>query len=84
MKVPETCPLCGAKYIGGHALPGQDMKEGMRVFYACGASHSFKYMKSGRISTLTKNCGANDPNNDDVADQVTTGIKDNDGGGSNV
>lgn len=26
-KVPATCLICGAKYVGGHALPGEEMRE---------------------------------------------------------
>ena len=37
MVVPDTCLCCGADYLGGHALPGKEMKEGLRVFYKCGS-----------------------------------------------
>ena len=46
------CPICGAEWIGGHCEPGDEMKEGLRVFYDCGCSVS---IREGVV--LMKNCG---------------------------
>jgi len=59
-KVPETCLCCGARWIGGHALPGTHMKVGLRSFYDCGASISiFRECSNpddGAFHLLLKNC----------------------------
>lgn len=36
--VPPKCLLCGAPWVGGHARPGDEMADGLRVRYDCGAS----------------------------------------------
>jgi hypothetical protein len=37
-KVPETCMMCGAPWIGGCQVPGERFqKTNLRVFYGCGA-----------------------------------------------
>jgi len=48
IKAPKKCLICNAKYSGGHCLRSQRMREGMRVFYKCGASMS--------VTTLDKEC----------------------------
>ena len=57
IKVPERCLICHAFWIGGHETPGQEIKEGLRVFYRCGASISCKEISDGIYQILTKNCG---------------------------
>lgn len=56
--VPEYCPICQAKYVGGHAAAGTRMKIGLRVFYDCGASLSIKKgdVEEGVYHLLLKNC----------------------------
>jgi len=56
IKVPETCLICGSHFIGGHETPGQEMKEGLRVFYRCGASISCREISEGIYQVLIKNC----------------------------
>lgn len=59
--VPAKCLRCGAKWTGGHEVPGKPMKFGLRVFYDCGASMSVKRLRWGCCSILFKNCqGGND------------------------
>lgn len=59
-KVPKKCLGCGARYLGGHAWMGEPMKDGLRVFYKCGASLSIKEnLGDGVYLLLFKNCGAN-------------------------
>ena len=58
IKVPEKCPICGAAYRGGHEIPHYEMKEGLRVFYDCGASMSVKTIGDGVFQILLKNCRA--------------------------
>ena len=56
--VPEKSLCCGSDYLGGHAVPGQPMRFGLRVFYKCGASLSV--WKSAGVENawllLSKNC----------------------------
>lgn len=62
-KVPATCLICGAAYNGGHELPGNNMKHGLRVFYCCGASLSFSHVDPrfpGVFQLLLKNCATTD------------------------
>ena len=42
IKAPGVCLCCGGAYRGGHVLPGDSMKFGLRVFYDCGASLSVR------------------------------------------
>ncbi|MEA1883757.1 MAG: hypothetical protein U9N62_04450 [Thermotogota bacterium] len=56
IKVPEKCLVCGAGYLGGHELPTKPMKEGLRVFYTCGASMSVKILDENTYQILYKNC----------------------------
>jgi len=53
MKAPEKCLNCGSKYTGGSVLPGQEMKEGLRVFYECG-SLSCSHPSEGVYQLLVK------------------------------
>jgi len=55
MKTPQTCLICGARWSGGHQIPGMEMKEGLRVFFECGASMSYKCI-DGVYQILFKNC----------------------------
>jgi hypothetical protein len=59
-KVPEKSLCCGADYLGGHALPGQPMRFGLRVFYKCGASLSVHHSAGvdNAWFLLSKNCFA--------------------------
>jgi hypothetical protein len=55
--VPETCMICGAKWMGGHERPGHRMRPGLRVFYDCGASLSVREgYHEGAFHLLLKNC----------------------------
>jgi hypothetical protein len=55
--VSAHCPVCGAEWKGGHEVPGKRMREGLRVFYGCGASMSFKRGDfQGVFHILLKNC----------------------------
>ena len=56
IKVPKLCLECGSAYVGGHEVPGKDMKVGLRVFYHCGASMSCKILDDGVYQILFKNC----------------------------
>ncbi len=56
IKVPSKCLICGSDYMGGHQLPRKEMKEGLRVFYDCGASMSVKTLGEGVYQILFKNC----------------------------
>ncbi|MCD6295930.1 MAG: hypothetical protein J7M30_02125 [Deltaproteobacteria bacterium] len=56
LKVPDKCLICGSEWCGGHELPHRPMKEGLRVFYDCGASMSCKRIDCG-YTILIKNCG---------------------------
>lgn len=57
MRVPEKCLICGqGDWHGGHEVPGKLMKPGLRVFYSCGASLSYKVISEGIYHLLTKNC----------------------------
>ncbi len=61
IKVPENCLACGAPWSGGHEVPGQMMREGLRVFYECGASMSVKNGSvEGVRNILFKNCSTGD------------------------
>lgn len=57
---PHSCLLCGAEWRGGATEPGEKMKNGCRVFYACGASHSVKlinpFIRCKMYTMLMKNC----------------------------
>ena len=53
---PKKCLCCGSEYVGGHALPGQQMREGLRIFFDCGASMSCKILGAGVFQILFKNC----------------------------
>ncbi len=57
-RTPANCMICGAKWIGGHALPGEPMRGGLRVFYDCGASLSIHetFPDDGSFKLLIKNC----------------------------
>lgn len=56
-RVPENCLVCGAKYIGGHELPGNRMKIGLRCFYYCGSSISVRSEHhDGCFQILIKGC----------------------------
>ena len=55
MKCPKRCIICGAEWLGGHEIPGNEMKEGLRVFYECGASLSCRKLSEG-YRLLVKNC----------------------------
>lgn len=61
IKVPAKCLCCGAEYQGGHQLPEKPMKEGLRVFYQCGASMSVKVLFEGVYQILFKNCCKESP-----------------------
>ena len=37
MNCPDKCLICGSAYTGGSVLPGDEMKEGLRVFFKCGS-----------------------------------------------
>jgi len=54
--MPEKCLVCGESWSGGHTYPPQNMTEGLRVFYSCGASMSVKILNHGVYSILFKNC----------------------------
>lgn len=56
IKVPKHCLICGSDYMGGHELPDKPMREGLRVFYICGASMSMKMLSEGVYQILFKNC----------------------------
>lgn len=58
IKVPKKCLICGARWSGGHAKPRGEMKDGLRVFYACGASMSATESEiiGGVFHILFKNC----------------------------
>ena len=56
IKVPSACLVCHSLYSGGHAVPYEDMKDGLRVFFRCGASMSAKDLGDGAWSILFKNC----------------------------
>lgn len=56
IKVPDKCLICGADWSGGHRVPGKNMKEGLRVFYDCGASMSVEVLSPGIYYVLVKNC----------------------------
>ncbi len=58
IKVPEKCLICGSEYMGGHETPSSIMREGLRVFYQCGASMSVKILSDGVFQILFKNCQA--------------------------
>ena len=59
--VPEKSLCCNSNYLGGHELPGNLMKDGLRIFYKCGASLSvYKRGYYGEILLLTKNCCKNE------------------------
>jgi len=60
IKVPSKCLICGSEYIGGHEWIAEPMKEGLRVFFKCGASMSVRVIMEGVYKILFKNCqGAN-------------------------
>ena len=63
--VPRNCLVCGDKYLGGHELPDYPMREGLRVFYRCGASMSVKILDEGVYQILFKNCQATQKEKDD-------------------
>jgi hypothetical protein len=54
--VPAVCLCCGASYQGGHELPGQPMKIGLRIFYECGCTISIKNNSPDSCLILCKNC----------------------------
>ena len=54
--VPDKCLVCGAEWSGGHETPGNEMKNGLRAFYDCGASLSCERL-SGGYRILIINCG---------------------------
>lgn len=59
--VPAKCLRCGAKWIGGHEIPGKPMKFQARVFYRCGAQMSIKRWSEYGCDILFTNCqGGND------------------------
>lgn len=73
VRCPLHCLVCGALYQGGHALPGAKMKEGLRVFFGCGASMSVKaldgefvkiveYLTISPYQILFKNCCSEETN----------------------
>jgi len=41
-KIPAYCPVCGAKWKGGPAPPGEIMKVGLRSYYDCGCIVSLR------------------------------------------
>jgi len=58
LKAPSHCFICGSQYSGGHVLPGEKMKDGLRIFFGCGASMSVKILVPSVYSILFKNCGS--------------------------
>jgi hypothetical protein len=63
--VPEKALCCGSHYLGGHALPGNKMRFGLRVFYKCGASLSVhRSAGDGAWLLLSKNCCRNEETED--------------------
>jgi hypothetical protein len=57
-ETPETCPNCKAKCIGGSTVPGDKMKLGLRVFYACGASIALQEEDENGQHVMLKNCSS--------------------------
>lgn len=57
-ETPETCPNCGAKCSGGSTVPGDKMKLGLRVFYACGASIALQEEDENGQHVMLKNCSS--------------------------
>ena len=57
--VPDKCLMCGAEWSGGHETPGNEMKNGLRVFYDCGCSLSCERLSEG-YRILIKNCENDD------------------------
>jgi hypothetical protein len=53
--VPDKCLICGAEWSGGHEIPGNEMLNGLRVFYDCGCSMSCERLSEG-YKILIKNC----------------------------
>lgn len=51
MRTPKKCLMCGSQWKGGATAPGKPMKEGLRVFYDCGWTVSYKIIENinGRI-----------------------------------
>ena len=66
IKVPKRCLICQSPWAGGHERPGKQMQSGLRVFYSCGASLSYKILAEGIYQLLVKNC-QNDIQNDEKA-----------------
>ena len=60
IKVPKTCMVCDADWVGGCAEPGDEFPDvGLRVFYDCGASISIgENLGDGAYLVLVKNCGS--------------------------
>jgi len=50
---PTNCPVCHSKYEGGAVRPYEPMKEGLRVFYACG---SMRVRTNGEQIIVIVNC----------------------------
>ena len=57
VKTPANCPICGSPWRGGHQIPPHQMTQGLRVFYECGASVSYKKIDDDTYQLLIKNCG---------------------------
>ena len=57
MKAPEFCLICGkGSWRGGHCGVGDEMKDGLRIFFSCGSSMSVENLSDGAYSILVKNC----------------------------
>lgn len=56
IRVPKFCLCCGSSWSGGCACPGEEMEEGRRVFFECGASMSYQKIGENSYSILFKNC----------------------------
>ena len=56
---PKECPICCAKWYSGHAEPMTQMEEGLRIWFACGASLSVRSLDDEGYSytILIKGCG---------------------------
>lgn len=56
VNAPDKCLCCGAEYSGGSVWKGEPMKEGLRVFYKCGASLSYKRLNDFQVQILFYGC----------------------------
>lgn len=59
--VPAKCLCCGAKWTGGHEVPGKPMKFRVRIFYDCGAQMSITRHSKYGCSILFTNCQGKEP-----------------------